>query len=293
MKNKINIYIIYLTAIVLFAASCSKRQIVPDGDLAKIFRDAFLSNAYVDNRGIKLDSLRLYEPIFNKYGYTVDDVQYTIGSFSTRKSARLGDVVERSIAMLESEGKRLDYEIAILDTIDRIVVRRAARIIYSDSLITMHSMRDTSDVRLTFRGLSDGQYKIEFRYLIDTTDGLSKGYKVERWMMRKKNNSALEKSKKRGDTTTIEKFSHSTAFLSRHKPMTYENLVMVDGSTLSLDLYLARPVLAKGTPSVTIKDLKITKLATSEFALDSIYREILPIKIFDNEFTLPIPADSL
>ena len=67
---------------------------------------------------MKTDSLRIYEPIFARYGYTTDDVHYTIGNFSKRKSARLGDVVERAIEMLEREGKIYNQEVAVLDTID-------------------------------------------------------------------------------------------------------------------------------------------------------------------------------
>ena len=87
----------------LCAAACAHHKIIPDEKLALIFHDAFLANAYVGNRNLVKDSLNLYEPIFARYGYTTEDVHYTIGNFSKRKSARLGDVVERAIAMLESE----------------------------------------------------------------------------------------------------------------------------------------------------------------------------------------------
>ena len=91
----------------LLAAACARHTIIPDETLAMIFRDAFLSNAYISEERIPTDSLRIYEPIFARYGYTTDDVHYTIGNFSKRKSARLSDVVERAIDLLEAEGRSI------------------------------------------------------------------------------------------------------------------------------------------------------------------------------------------
>lgn len=64
----------------LLAAACARHTIIPDETLAMIFRDAFLSNAYISEERIPTDSLRIYEPIFARYGYTTDDVHYTIGN---------------------------------------------------------------------------------------------------------------------------------------------------------------------------------------------------------------------
>ena len=107
--------------------ACSGYKIIPDEQLALIFHDAFLSNAYMQHRGMRPDSLNLYEPIFAKYGYTTADVQYTIGNFSKRKSARLSDVVEQAIKLLETEAEHLDREVSILDTIDNVARRTFRR----------------------------------------------------------------------------------------------------------------------------------------------------------------------
>ena len=87
-----------------FTIACARHKIIPDDTLAKIFHDAFLTNAYLDHENIEADTLNFYEPIFQKYGYTIEDVRFTIGNFSKRKSARLGDVVEVAIAQLEKQG---------------------------------------------------------------------------------------------------------------------------------------------------------------------------------------------
>ena len=75
-------------------------------------------------------------------------MHYTIGNFSKRKSARLGDVVERAIEMLEREGKIYNREVAVLDTIDNVARRTFTRTVLADSLIRVGSRRDTA--RLSF-----------------------------------------------------------------------------------------------------------------------------------------------
>ena len=120
-------------AFVLLLSACARHKIIPDDTLAQIFHDAFLTNAYIGSEGVKTDSLRIYEPIFARYGYTTDDVHYTIGNFSKRKSARLGDVVERAIEMLEREGKIYNQEVAVLDTIDNVARRTFTRTVLGPS----------------------------------------------------------------------------------------------------------------------------------------------------------------
>lgn len=82
------IFRISLCAFLLLAgAACTRHKIIPDEKLAQIFHDAFLTNAYIGDVRVNIDSLNIYEPIFARYGYTTRDVYYTIGNFSKRKSA--------------------------------------------------------------------------------------------------------------------------------------------------------------------------------------------------------------
>jgi len=115
------IFRISLCAFLLLAgAACTRHKIIPDEKLAQIFHDAFLTNAYIGDVRVNIDSLNIYEPIFARYGYTTRDVYYTIGNFSKRKSARLGDVVELAIEMLEAEGKYYELRLKYLvDSLDR------------------------------------------------------------------------------------------------------------------------------------------------------------------------------
>ena len=69
-----------LLAVAICAMSgCRKTTIIPDDTLADIFHDAFVVNAYIGEERLRLDTLKIYEPIFERYGYTAEDVVYTEG----------------------------------------------------------------------------------------------------------------------------------------------------------------------------------------------------------------------
>ncbi|MFQ8712790.1 MAG: hypothetical protein ACLR93_03340 [Alistipes onderdonkii] len=143
------IFRISLYAFLLLAgAACTRHKIIPDEKLAQIFHDAFLTNAYIGDERVNIDSLNIYEPIFARYGYTTRDVYSPIGNCSKRKSARLGDVGEMAIEKLETEGKFYDREVAVLDTIDNVARRTFTRTVYADSLIRVGALRDTARLRI-------------------------------------------------------------------------------------------------------------------------------------------------
>ena len=86
MKRIVRISLCML--LLVTAGACARHKIIPDDTLAQIFHDAFLTNAYIGSEGVKTDSLRIYEPIFARYGYTTDDVHYTICLLYTSPSPR-------------------------------------------------------------------------------------------------------------------------------------------------------------------------------------------------------------
>ena len=141
------IWYIVLAATLLALGSCDRRKIIPDEELAAIFHDAMVVNAYIDNQHVRLDSMNIYEPIFEKYGYTTEDVRYTISSFLRRKSANLSDVVDGMIKSIEDEYNALKVEVAKLDTIEDVAKRMAYSRIKHDTAIVIKTKRDTSKLR--------------------------------------------------------------------------------------------------------------------------------------------------
>ena len=164
-----------LSALLLFGAllmmACNKPKEVPDKILGSIFHDAMLVNAYLTyNPEFKIDSLNIYEPIFARYGYTTEDVHYTINNFSRRKSIRLSDVAEYMITLLDEESKSLRERVARQDTIDNVAYRRFKRVLYSDKDVVVDRDADSSHLRITVPVLEPGYYIVKGSYTLDSLD---------------------------------------------------------------------------------------------------------------------------
>lgn len=224
-----------------------------------------------------IDSLNIYEPIFAGYGYTTEDVYYTIGNFSKRKSARLGDVVELAIEMLEAEGKYYNREVAVLDTIDNVARRSFTRTVYADSLIRVGSLRDTARLRFSV-DVRPGEYNLSLKYLVDSLDHNEKGLRGVVWLERR------DSTRTNVYTTTLRR-DRQENFTRRFTVDTTHRRLWVDFIE-----FRGKPQ----RPSLTVSDLKIDYTPETSAAVDSLYMQQLDIRIFADEFfRAAIPADSL
>jgi len=277
MKRTATILLIVLLAAAV--AGCRRHRIIPDDKLAMIFHDAFVTNAYIDREHVKTDSLMIYEPILEKYGYTSDDVYYTIGNFTKRKSARLSDVVERAITILEEEGRRYSQEVAVLDTIDAAARRHFTRYVLTDSLIKVHSLADTAAVHFTVGGIRPGTYRLTMTYKKDSLDK-NDNIRGSMWLVR-------------GDSMQ-----------QRRQQITYRNgreerisrTLTADGThrTLHVALYeWTRKGDKRRRPHLTVEDLAIEYTPDTRLAVEDLYREQLNIRIFCDEFCRLFTQDSL
>ena len=251
----------------LLPTSCKRHTIIPDDKLALIFHDAFLVNAYT-NREAKRDSLKVYEPIFARYGYTTADVQYTIGNFSKRKSARLGDVVEKAIVLLEREGKYYNREVAILDTVDRVAERTMTRRVYADSLVRVRSLKDTTRLRITLDA-APGTYNIALDYRVDSLDRNDR-LRGQVWL-------------ERHDSTRT---NMQSVTMWRNRDEHFKRTLRADSTHRRLHVDF---VLFDGTPrqpSVTVRDFRIDYTPETAAAVDSLYLRQLDLRIFSDEFLL-------
>lgn len=267
---------ILLLAAAVAAAACARHRIIPDEKLAMIFRDAFLVNAYLSTESLSGDSLNVYESIFDRYGYTVEDVQYTVASFSRRKSARLGDVVNRAADLLEQEGLIYDREVAVLDTVNNIARRRFTRTLRSDSLLRVERLRDTGLLRIRIPEVRPGDYAVSYRYRIDSADR-NRNVRTGVWF-------------ERADSSRTANY---TMLMRRGSDETFSRTLTADSSarTLVLDIFIFRdkPL----TPRIDVRDLRITFTPDTALAVDSLYLEQSELGIFADEFFQAFAPDSL
>ncbi len=265
-------------AVAILAIACARHKIIPDDTLALIFHDAFLTNAYIENENVECDTLNFYEPIFEKYGYTIEDVRFTIGNFSKRKSSRLGDVVEVAIDILEQEGKFYEKEVAVLDTINNTARRLFTRTVYADSLIHIKSLKDSTKRIITINNLRPGEYKIKFDYMVDSLDNNNQR-KVVAWF-------------ERSDSTV---FGRQQYILRKtFEPDDFSRVLVADEEAVRLVidlLHVEKPSRSespkkrkKNHTGLTVTDLSVVHVPTVAEAVDSLYAKQLVIKIFADEF---------
>lgn len=269
-------YLLFLMAIL--GIGCSRERVIPDETLAEIFRDAYLINAYTEEQRLPLDSLELYRPIFARYGYTVENVRYTIGSFSRRKSAKLSDVVERATALLEAGSEHYKSEVAALDTVDNVALRRYTRTFYSDSLVRVSRLRDTARLHLRLDSIRSGQYEVAFDYLVDSLD--------KNTLLRARMWFEGEDGKRESNpqTITLRKLRRE------HVARTFRADTSARALVLRLG-YVDRERLK--TPDITLYDLKVVYTPELQTAIDSLYHDQLGLRIFADEFFAAFAPDSL
>ena len=254
-----NIFFI-IAALVLCA--CGGPRIIPDKELAEIFHDIYLTNSYVGQNSLNIDSLNIYEPVFAAHGYTADDVQSTIGNFAKRKSARISDVVEVAVEMLRAESRHWRRRIEIRDTIALVAKKKYAETIYSDSLIRVRRIVDTARLRIVIPAIRRGSYEVTYNYLLDSLDR-NTGLRTNAWFV----DSAGRQSGTNTRRLTQARRSNITLTLSAPDDQRYLVLAL-NGYSKELT-----------TPHITIDSLKVTYYLPDEIATERMARSWMPSRL--------------
>ena len=108
--------LLHIVLALVLAAACRGPRVIPKDTLAAIYTEMFLADRKVQDMSIphsQMDTMLLYEAIFEKYGYDTDDYQYSLQHY-------LRDP-ERFTKVFEGVSKRLQEEI---DALDKLIERR-------------------------------------------------------------------------------------------------------------------------------------------------------------------------
>lgn len=151
-------------ALVAFAVSCSKSPVViPRRDMEMIYRDMFLADEWLnENSGRKsqADTTWFYEPIFEKYGYTVEDYRTSV-DFYLSDPQRYAEMLGRVGDMLENEANAIRKDVELqqklkfrADSIALALMRFSVKDFpnYID-FFKVDAMTDTIDIRLNSKGM--------------------------------------------------------------------------------------------------------------------------------------------
>lgn len=154
----------------LLLGGCSKKNIIPDDDLQRIAREMFVVNAFADQEKLSTDSLDIYTPILDRYGYTEDDFFNTLASFSKRKSARLSHIIEGAISSLEGLSEGYLRKLRNLEYIDSLARAESSYEVLFVEKVKVRKMKDTTRLHITLPVRDEGEYRVTFNYQIDTLD---------------------------------------------------------------------------------------------------------------------------
>ncbi len=157
-----------LLTLTLMVGCGIKPRNIPDKELSAIFKEFLLVTAYsTDVLHLTMrDSVDVYTPVLEKFGYTVDDLEYTIGNVTKRKSAQLSDIMEQTIADLKDEAedrRRLWNAWSAMLNKGRELGRDT--IYHLDKLHTADVGEE--GLRIEIDSLKEGRYELLYDYYIE------------------------------------------------------------------------------------------------------------------------------
>lgn len=267
---------------VIALVGCNKPRVIPDEVLSDIFRDAMLINAYYNVKSDQSpDSLNIYEPVFARYGYTAEDVQYTVDNISRRKNARLGDVAERMIASLDERMQYLNRESAKLDTIENVAFRRYTRALLGDTTIVAKTAADSTKLRLYLYNIHPGYYRFTSLYSLDSLDK-SAGRRYRIYFER--------------EDSTRREFSEGS-LMRRAETQINQNHLLIDSeddiARLVIDFYHFDDDMEKKkrtVPKITIHDIRVDYTPPAEYCMKRMLDEQTQMRIFSDTLIHTIEA---
>lgn len=267
---------------VIASVGCNKPRVIPDEVLSDIFRDAMLINAYYNVKSDQSpDSLNIYEPVFARYGYTAEDVQYTVDNISRRKNARLGDVAERMISSLDERMQYLNRESAKLDTIENVAFRRYTRALLGDTTIVAKTAADSTKLRLYLYNIHPGYYRFTSLYSLDSLDK-SAGRRYRVYFER--------------EDSTRREFSEGS-LMRRAETQINQNHLLIDSeddiARLVIDFYHFDDDMEKKkrtVPKITIHDIRVDYTPPAEYCMKRMLDEQTQMRIFSDTLIHTIEA---
>ncbi|MCF0175635.1 MAG: DUF4296 domain-containing protein [Bacteroidales bacterium] len=148
-------YILVPLLLLVALASCSRHDIIPRRKLSKIYVEMFLRDQWITNRAeqrMRADTTLVYEPVFEKYGYTKNDYLRTQEAYM-KDPKRFAKILRKSEEMLDKEVtvlKKLkeEYDIAMAKRLmipDEPMIRLYPMLPFSPEPVSIDSMRFVSD----------------------------------------------------------------------------------------------------------------------------------------------------
>jgi hypothetical protein len=181
-----------------------------------------------------------------------------------------------------------DKQVVILDTIKNVAVRRMKRTVYSDSLLVIKKMSDSTKLNLVVEPLQPGMYSVRYKYIYKEPE--QKGKK------RASQGSSIDRTMR--GALYVETHSGSRRNNYSYNLRAEENMrrtITTDTAARRLVITFAKPADARYKPrkiDLEVADIEIVYTPDDKMAVDSLFKKYIDIKIFDDSFFIT-PTDSL
>ena len=129
---------LHIVLVLLVVVACRGPRVIPKDTMTDIYTDMFLADQMVRDADIpraQMDTMLLYEAVFEKYGYDTEDYLYSL-RYYLKDPERFGKVFENVAKRLEGEVEALKK---IVELRNRIASKRDADYPLVDSLLSPFS----------------------------------------------------------------------------------------------------------------------------------------------------------
>ena len=129
---------LHIVLVLLLAVACRGPRVIPKDTLTDIYTEMFIADQMVRDADIpraQMDTMLLYEAVFEKYGYDTEDYLYSL-RYYLKDPERFGKVFENVAKRLEGEVEALKK---IVELRNRIASKRDADYPLVDSLLSPFS----------------------------------------------------------------------------------------------------------------------------------------------------------
>lgn len=140
-KARLYTFVVLALALLAFAGCSGRAKVIPRGTMAKIYAEIFMQDQWLTKhpQGRKADTTLVYEPIFQKYGYTGDDYRKSREKYLDDPD-RYARILKQSNAILDRRIKEIKEEMKVRDDIK--AKKDALRKYYPEKIYFLSGLHD-------------------------------------------------------------------------------------------------------------------------------------------------------
>lgn len=136
---------------------------IPEDVLKDMIEEVMITDAVITKLNVVsgYDSIDYYRPIFDKYGYDLDDVEYTLKQLASRQSKPLSNIYDQIQSDLNEISAKVKFNYQRRESLDNI-----AMLCYTDTLYKLNDtiVGKTGKFRAVIENPIKGKYHFTFMY---------------------------------------------------------------------------------------------------------------------------------